>query len=60
LKLRTEKPLGIANALESSAKFLNQEFMIVNPNDIFDLSAYQALLKNRQQIKAPVLSSDIG
>jgi len=44
-----EKPLGIANALVSSAKFLNQEFMIVNPNDIFDLSAYQELLKNWQQ-----------
>ena len=47
-----EKPLGIANALQSAAHLLNQELMIVNPNDIFDLSAYTELLKNRQQNKA--------
>ena len=47
-----EKPLGIANALESAAHLLNQELMIVNPNDIFDGTAYAALLKSRQQGKA--------
>ncbi len=47
-----EKPLGIANALESAAHLLKQELMIVNPNDIFDGTAYAALLKSRHQGKA--------
>ena len=47
-----EKPLGIANALESAAPLLEEELMIVNPNDLFDASAYTTLLKSRQQNKA--------
>ncbi len=47
-----EKPLGIANALQSAAHMLNQELMIINPNDIFDGTAYAALLKSQQQSKA--------
>ena len=47
-----EKPLGIANALESAAHLLKEELMIVNPNDLFDASAYTTLLKSRQQNKA--------
>ena len=43
-----EKPLGIANALESAAHLLEQELMIVNPNDLFDGTAYAALLKSQQ------------
>jgi len=46
-----EKPLGIANALESAAHLLNQELIIVNPNDIFDGTAYAALLKSQKQGK---------
>jgi bifunctional UDP-N-acetylglucosamine pyrophosphorylase/glucosamine-1-phosphate N-acetyltransferase len=46
-----EKPLGIANALESAAHLLKQELLIVNPNDIFDGTAYAALLKSQQQGK---------
>jgi UDP-N-acetylglucosamine diphosphorylase/glucosamine-1-phosphate N-acetyltransferase len=47
-----EKPLGIANALESAAHLLKEELMIVNPNDLFDGAAYAALLKSWQQGKA--------
>jgi len=47
-----EKPLGIANALESAAHLLKEELMIVNPNDLFDGTAYTALLNSRQQNKA--------
>jgi len=47
-----EKPLGIANALENTAHLMNQELMIVNPNDIFDNSAYVSLLKSRTANKA--------
>ena len=47
-----EKPLGIANALESAAHLLKQELIIVNPNDLFDGTAYAALLKSQQQGKA--------
>ena len=46
-----EKPLGIANALESAKHLLNDALMIVNPNDIFDLTAYSVLLKNYRQNK---------
>ena len=40
-----EKPLGIANALESAEKLLEDEMMVVNPNDIFESSAYTKLIK---------------
>jgi UDP-N-acetylglucosamine diphosphorylase/glucosamine-1-phosphate N-acetyltransferase len=46
-----EKPLGIANALESAAHLLKQELIIVNPNDIFENTAYEALLKSARQSK---------
>ena len=39
-----EKPLGIANALEAASQFLNDEIIVVNPNDVFDVSAYSKLL----------------
>jgi bifunctional UDP-N-acetylglucosamine pyrophosphorylase/glucosamine-1-phosphate N-acetyltransferase len=47
-----EKPLGIANALQNASSFLNNELMIVNPNDIFDRTAYIALLSSKNQDKA--------
>jgi len=39
-----EKPLGIANALESASQFIDGETMIVNPNDVFESLAYTRLL----------------
>jgi len=40
-----ENPLGIANALESASRFLSGEVVVVNPNDIFDSSAYTSLVR---------------
>lgn len=40
-----EHPLGIADALASARPLLSGETLIVNPNDVFESSAYQALLQ---------------
>lgn len=40
-----EQPLGIANALESARQFLDGEIIVVNPNDVFECSAYNTLLE---------------
>ena len=47
-----EKPLGIANALESVAPLLNEELLIINPNDIFDETAYSMMLESRRRDNA--------
>ena len=39
-----KKPLGIADALQSAKHLLDGDIMIVNPNDVFSLTAYTALL----------------
>ena len=44
-----DKPLGIANALESAKHFLKEEFIIVNPNDLFGSTAYASLLQSHKQ-----------
>ena len=38
------EPLGIANALESAGEFLDGDIILVNPNDVFESSAYSAIL----------------
>jgi NDP-sugar pyrophosphorylase family protein len=46
IKLVMQKqPLGIADALLSAASFLDNEILIVNPNDVFSPSAYAGLLQ---------------
>jgi len=40
-----EQPLGIANALESASQLLDEEVIVVNPNDLFESSAYTSLLE---------------
>jgi len=47
-----EKPLGIANALESAEHLLEGEAMVVNPNDVFDSSAYTRLIRERKKSSA--------
>jgi len=47
-----EKPLGIANALESSAHLLEKEVVVVNPNDVFEGSAYTRLIQERKKSSA--------
>ncbi len=43
-----EEPLGIADALESARHFFDSEIIVVNPNDVFDISAYIRLLEANQ------------
>jgi UDP-N-acetylglucosamine diphosphorylase / glucose-1-phosphate thymidylyltransferase / UDP-N-acetylgalactosamine diphosphorylase / glucosamine-1-phosphate N-acetyltransferase / galactosamine-1-phosphate N-acetyltransferase len=43
-----KRPLGIADALKSASSILDNEILVVNPNDVFDGSAYSALLKAYQ------------
>ena len=43
-----EKPLGIADALLAASQFLNEDIIVVNPNDVFDVSAYSRLLTARE------------
>ncbi|MCX6003456.1 MAG: sugar phosphate nucleotidyltransferase [Chloroflexi bacterium] len=50
--VRQEKPLGIAHALDSAAHLLDSELIIVNPNDIFEMTAYNALLAGQGKNKA--------
>lgn len=39
-----QRPLGIADALKGAASLLGTEILVVNPNDVFEQSAYRALL----------------
>jgi len=39
-----KNPLGITNALEAAGKYLDDEIIVVNPNDIFYETAYTMLL----------------
>jgi len=41
-------PLGIANALQGASQFLEGEIIVVNPNDVFETSAYTRLLEARR------------
>ena len=50
-----KKPLGIANALENARHLLKEELLVVNPNDVFEYSAYTNLLDRRQKGKSSVL-----
>ncbi len=47
-----KRPLGIADALESVASFLDGDILIVNPNDIFAASAYNSLIKEEKRKSA--------
>ena len=40
-----KEPLGIADALESASQFLDDEIIVVNPNDVFEGLAYTKLLE---------------
>ncbi len=43
-----KESLGIANALKSASQLVDDEIMVVNPNDVFEVSAYTRLLEARQ------------
>lgn len=42
-----QQPNGIADALESASHLFDDELLVVNPNDVFDESAYRGLLAAR-------------
>jgi bifunctional UDP-N-acetylglucosamine pyrophosphorylase/glucosamine-1-phosphate N-acetyltransferase len=45
-----EKPLGMANALESARHLLhNEPIIVVNPNDVFESSAYESILEKYKE-----------
>ena len=39
-----KEPLGMADALRSASQFLDDEIIVVNPNDVFESLAYNQLL----------------
>ena len=43
-----QEAAGIANALESAAHLLDDEIIVVSPNDVFEGSAYERLLNARR------------
>jgi len=47
-----KQPQGIADALKSAASFLDDDFLIVNPNDIFAASAYASLIQEAKKKSA--------
>lgn len=48
VELVTQKePLGIADALKCSGHFLDGDIIVVNPNDVFEGSAYRQLIEAR-------------
>ncbi len=53
-----EQALGIADALAQAQHLLDGEVLVVNPNDVFDYSAYTGLLQARSA--QPALSYLLG
>ncbi|MBN2462057.1 MAG: NTP transferase domain-containing protein [Dehalococcoidia bacterium] len=47
-----KQPLGIADALEGAASFIDGAILVVNPNDIFAASAYTSLIKEAKRKSA--------
>ena len=47
-----QQPRGIADALQSAARLLDDEILIVNPNDVVEQEAYQALLTSYREKRA--------
>ncbi|MCD6567807.1 MAG: NTP transferase domain-containing protein [Dehalococcoidia bacterium] len=47
-----EKPLGIADALKSAAPFLGEQFLLVNPNDVFASLAYDMVVSQSRHLPA--------
>ena len=47
-----KKSLGIADALKSAETFLDDQFLIINPNDVFSSSAYTKILSEAEKTSA--------
>jgi UDP-N-acetylglucosamine diphosphorylase/glucosamine-1-phosphate N-acetyltransferase len=46
------QPLGIADALKSAEPFLDGDIVVVNPNDVFTVSAYTRLVQESEKRSA--------
>lgn len=46
------KPLGIAEAIRSAAELLEGPVILVNPNDVFEVSAYEHMMNHSQPAPA--------
>jgi len=53
-----KEPSGIADALKSAEPFLNGQFLVINPNDVFSSSAYTKIITEAE--KAPASSHILG
>ena len=47
-----KQPLGIADALKSAESLLDRDILVVNPNDVFAVSAYTSLIQEAQKKSA--------
>jgi UDP-N-acetylglucosamine diphosphorylase/glucosamine-1-phosphate N-acetyltransferase len=47
-----KQPLGIADALKNAASLLDEDTLVLNPNDIFAASAYTSLIREAQKRSA--------
>jgi UDP-N-acetylglucosamine diphosphorylase/glucosamine-1-phosphate N-acetyltransferase len=47
-----KKSLGIADALKSAESFLDSQFLVINPNDVFSSSAYTKILSEAEKANA--------
>lgn len=47
-----EKPLGIADALKSAEPFLQGRVLMVSPNDVFGISAYNRIIQESSKTSA--------
>jgi len=47
-----KRPLGIADALKSAESYLDGDVLIVNPNDVFEVSAYSWLFQESDKESA--------
>ncbi|MEM2123067.1 MAG: tRNA pseudouridine(13) synthase TruD [Candidatus Bathyarchaeia archaeon] len=53
-----EKPLGIADALKSARQHLGGQVLVVNPNDVFTMSAYRSIIE--ESAKSSALAYILG
>jgi len=47
-----KKPLGIADALKSAGAVLSGQLLVINPNDVFSISAYTKLIATARRTPA--------
>ena len=54
-----EKPLGIANALKSARHLLKGQILVINPNDVFAISAYNRIVEESSKASSCMLGYQV-